>query len=96
MKEMLMGVRVSEGLDTLYGLGVNIEASSRYGKSLHHFGWIPGYVSSLRYFPDIDLTLAIQVNTDVDMIGPEGSFSNIEKQIIHDLFADLDIKAVLH
>jgi D-alanyl-D-alanine carboxypeptidase len=96
MKEMLTGVRVSHSLNTMYGLGVNIEVSSRYGKSLYHLGWAPGYVSSLRHFPDINLTLAIQVNTDVNMIGPEGSFSNLEKQVIHAVFEGLDVKAKLY
>lgn len=50
--------------DTYYGAGVTIHAHTARGKVYGHGGWIPGYVSSLRHYPDYGLTVAFQVNTD--------------------------------
>lgn len=50
--------------DALYGLGVAVYRSSRYGTVYGHGGWIPGYVSSLRYYADHGVAIAFQINTD--------------------------------
>ena len=62
----LLGSKVpfEAGSDDGYGLGVYIQ-DTRFGTSYGHGGWFPGYRSLLRYFPDHEIAVAIQVNTDV-------------------------------
>ena len=48
---------------------------------LGHGGWIQGYVGSLRYYPAQDTAIAIQINSDVGMLGPGGAFDAIERAI---------------
>ena len=80
LDEMLRGVETGAP-DRSYGLGVGIARSGDFGEARGHGGWIPGYVSSLRYYPAHDMAIAIQINTDVDMLGPEGAFDRIERAI---------------
>lgn len=63
-----------------YGLGVGIDRTGTE-EVRGHGGWIPGYVGSLRYYPAQDVAIAIQINTDVGMLGPEGVFNAIEQAI---------------
>lgn len=46
-----------------YGLGVQIR-DSKWGKTLGHSGWFPGYLSEMEYFPEQKAAIAIQFNTD--------------------------------
>ncbi|MEE4360144.1 MAG: serine hydrolase domain-containing protein [Pseudomonadales bacterium] len=70
-RQAIAGVPVSErDPDTRYGLGIAIRASAR-GPVLGHRGWIPGYVSSLAYYPEHDVAIAFQTNTDVGIVGHE-------------------------
>jgi D-alanyl-D-alanine carboxypeptidase len=71
-----------------YGAGVAFYPQGPNGLSWGHGGWIPGYVSSLRYYPDHQLTVAIQINTD----DPEGTLgedwlpvleSRVTRTLIH-------------
>lgn len=81
--EMLTGVSISTADQTIrYGLGVVMEQTSDYGAVRRHSGWIPGYVSSLRYYPEHDLAIAIQVNTDIGMMGREGVFHELERTLV--------------
>lgn len=48
-----------------YGLAVFIDRDS-IGRRLHHSGWYPGYNSIVAHWPEIDLTLALQINRDHD------------------------------
>ena len=54
-----------------YGLGIGITSGGPNGPVYGHAGWIPGYISSLRHYPDYRLTLAIQVNTDIGIADSE-------------------------
>ncbi|MEE4162415.1 MAG: serine hydrolase domain-containing protein, partial [Woeseiaceae bacterium] len=54
--------------DILYGAGVTIYAHTAHGPVYGHGGWIPGFVSSLRHYPDSGLTVAFQVNTDAGTV----------------------------
>lgn len=56
------------GPGTDYGLGVAILKDSVRGQSIGHGGWIPGYVSSLRYYPAYGAAIAFQVNTDIGVV----------------------------
>jgi D-alanyl-D-alanine carboxypeptidase len=49
---------------SLYGLGIAILQESNWGPRYGHRGWIPGYVSSLQYYPGYDTAIAFQANTD--------------------------------
>ena len=51
-----------------YGAGVAIYADTPRGPVLGHGGWIPGYVSSLRHYADLDVTVAFQINTDAGVV----------------------------
>ena len=51
-----------------YGAGVAIYQETPHGPVYGHGGWIPGYVSSLRYYADHNLTIAFQINSDVGVV----------------------------
>ncbi len=59
---------VDGSLDDSYGLGVSIRNSSAFGPVYGHRGWIPGYVSSLQYYPDYGIAIAFQINTDIGIV----------------------------
>jgi D-alanyl-D-alanine carboxypeptidase len=50
--------------DVGYGLGVAVYRAGRIGPVYGHGGWIPGYVSSLRYYAGPGVAVAFQINTD--------------------------------
>lgn len=58
----------SESSDLRYGLAVAIRENERFGTTYGHGGWIPGYCSSLRYYPQYDVAIAFQINTDIGII----------------------------
>ncbi len=79
---MLAGVPMdAETPGASYGLAVSIRRDGAFGEMRGHGGWIPGYVSSLRYYPAHDVAIAIQVNTDIGMLGESGAFDAIEREI---------------
>ncbi|MDV7397119.1 hypothetical protein RZS08_37310, partial [Arthrospira platensis SPKY1] len=51
-----------------YGTGVTIYRNGPYGVSYGHNGWIPGYCSSMRYYPDHHVSVAFQINTEIGII----------------------------
>jgi D-alanyl-D-alanine carboxypeptidase len=70
--QLLDGVAASgDDAMSLYGLGIAILRQSRWGPLYGHRGWIPGYVSSLQYYPDYDTALAFQTNTDREITDAE-------------------------
>ncbi|MBV2361621.1 beta-lactamase family protein [Thalassococcus sp. CAU 1522] len=64
-----------------YGFGVSVIEGGPLGPSWGHAGWIPGYVSSLRHYPDHGLTVAIMVNSDDGMLGPGSPFMALESDL---------------
>ena len=50
--------------DVGYGMGVAVCQTTPFGPVYGHGGWIPGYVSSLRYYADHGVAIAFQINTD--------------------------------
>jgi D-alanyl-D-alanine carboxypeptidase len=60
---MHKGVKANTGRDHLYGLGIQIRPSTS-GKGYGHGGWFPGYLTEMEYFPEIDISIAMQFNTD--------------------------------
>lgn len=70
-QQTLNGVAASDSdVISLYGLGIAIRATSDWGPVYGHRGWIPGYVSSLQYYPGQDIAIAFQTNTDIDISRP--------------------------
>lgn len=65
LDELLASVPVDEGESPVrYGAGVAIRGSGPLGPSWGHAGSIPGYVSSMRYYPEMGIAVAFQINTD--------------------------------
>ena len=54
--------------DIQYGLGVAIYRTGHFGPVYGHGGWIPGYSSSLRYYPDHKVAISFQINTDIGVV----------------------------
>lgn len=66
---LLDGVAVHpDAPGVFYGAGVAIYHDTPLGPVYGHGGWIPGYVSSLRYYADHDLTIAFQINSDLGVV----------------------------
>lgn len=67
LAELLKPVPISPDTpDIQYGLGVAIYKTGPFGPVYGHSGWIPGYSSSLRYYPDHGIAIAFQINTDIN------------------------------
>lgn len=63
-EQMREGVAANTGKDHLYGLGMQIRPGGAAGMGYGHSGWFPGYLTDAAYFPELDLAVAIQFNTD--------------------------------
>ncbi|MCB2173859.1 beta-lactamase family protein [bacterium] len=69
LADLLQAIPTDPDDETIhYGAGVAIYHSGPYGPVYGHGGWIPGYSSSLRYYPDHGVTIAFQLNTDIGII----------------------------
>jgi len=64
-----------------YGLAVFMDAGE-HGRRFSHGGWYPGYHTLAAYWPDRDVTLAVQINRDHDS----------QLREIHAALADLLLK----
>lgn len=60
-----------------YGTGVALIDDTPFGPSWGHGGGIPGYSSSMRYFPDSGIAIAFQINTDIE--APDETTSVVEE-----------------
>jgi D-alanyl-D-alanine carboxypeptidase len=80
LDRLLDGVPVAAGdPDMLYGAGVSLHMNTALGPVYGHGGWVPGYVSSLRHYPDHGVTVAFQINTDVGLMdGKSDLVSSLE------------------
>jgi D-alanyl-D-alanine carboxypeptidase len=69
LDELLNSVPISPDTpDIQYGAGVGIYRTSHFGPVYGHGGWIPGYSSSLRYYPDYGIAIAFQINIDIGIV----------------------------
>lgn len=69
LEELLKSVPVNQDdPDNQYGIAVAIRKKGPFGPTLGHGGWIPGYCSSLRYYPHHGIAIAFQINTDIGLI----------------------------
>lgn len=62
-KQQRTGVAAKTGRNHQYGLGMQIRPSP-LGTSYGHGGWFPGYLTEMDYFPDKNISVAIQLSTD--------------------------------
>lgn len=69
LDDLFTSVPISES-DSLiqYGTAVAIHKGGPFGTVYGHGGWIPGYSSSLRYYPEYDVCVAFQINTDIGIV----------------------------
>jgi D-alanyl-D-alanine carboxypeptidase len=69
LDSLLQSMPISkEDPNTRYGIGVGIHENGPLGSTYGHGGWIPGYSSSLRYYPRYGVAIAFQINTDIGII----------------------------
>jgi D-alanyl-D-alanine carboxypeptidase len=71
-----------------YGLGVAVNTSEQFGLVYGHAGWIPGYVSSLRYYPEVGVAEAFQINSDVSINDNPNILNQIETRLINTLLGN--------
>ena len=75
--------------DTRYGLGIAIHDDSPFGQTYGHGGWIPGYCSSLRYYPKYKVGIAFQINTDIGVMDGEPSVvDQVEQRLADTIMTD--------
>ncbi|MCW9014550.1 MAG: beta-lactamase family protein [Gammaproteobacteria bacterium] len=69
LDELLNSVPISpDTAEIQYGAGIGIYRTGPFGPVYGHGGWVPGYSSSLRYYPDHGVAIAFQINTDIDIV----------------------------
>lgn len=65
-----------------YGAGIAIYESPGLGTVYGHAGWVPGYVSFVRYLAGARIAIAFQTNTDVGLQGDESTaIADIESRL---------------
>lgn len=81
--DLLRGVPVApDQTEKTYGIAVSIDHTNPFGTSYGHRGWIPGYVSSVLYYPEQGLAIAVQINTELGITdGPPSVLPSIEQQL---------------
>lgn len=67
LPDLLCSVPLNDETSRRYGAGVVITPNSPHGVKYGHLGVIPGYISSMQYYPKQGVALAFQVNTDKDV-----------------------------
>ncbi len=69
LDDLLTSVSVADtDPSTSYGLAVAVHTGGPFGPTYGHGGWIPGYTSSLRYYPEYHICIAFQINTDIGIV----------------------------
>ena len=84
LRQMLDGVETARGSNRRYGLGAMIRPSE-HGSVVGHAGYMPGYVSMMGYYTEHDLSVAVQVNTDVgvDLAALESLLDEVAGKLLH-------------
>jgi D-alanyl-D-alanine carboxypeptidase len=83
LEDLLQRIPVSSDRPgVFYGLGITIRENGSPEPVYGHRGWIPGTVSSMCYYPQQKSAIAIQINTDVGMLGASSRvLESIETQL---------------
>lgn len=87
LPELLRSIAIDPDNSTArYGAGVAIHKSEHYGPVYGHAGWIPGYISSFRHYPDLGVTVAFQINTDSGIVNSDENIpGSIDARLIQAL-----------
>jgi D-alanyl-D-alanine carboxypeptidase len=88
LSEMEKGVPAKTGKSDEYGLGVQIRHTD-FGITYGHGGWFPGYLSEMEYFPDYQVAMAMQINTD-DFAKTKGIPHRYILELAHTLLPQLE------
>ena len=75
-----------------YGAGVSIQQKGDLGLVWGHGGVIPGYISSMRYYPKYGISIAFQINTDSIVHNKIDSVGDIEHRLAEILIRSLAIE----
>lgn len=67
LPEILQSVAVAP--EVRYGIATAIRRNRQNQRMYGHTGWIPGYCSSMLYYPELKAAIAFQINTDIGMKG---------------------------
>ncbi|HDP80659.1 MAG TPA: class A beta-lactamase-related serine hydrolase [Spirochaetes bacterium] len=74
-----------------YGIGVAVQENGFFGTTWGHSGWIPGYCSSMRYYPAYGVAVAFQINTDIGIAdGSTEVFNDMERRLAMIVIKSLD------
>lgn len=94
MDDLLQAITVGDQESGIsFGLGVAIEEKSPFGKRYGHLGVIPGYTSSMRYYPQYGVAIAFQINTDVGVSDHSTELVNdMENRLARVIFSTLQPK----
>lgn len=89
LPELLRSVPLDSAGTVGYGLGVAIRNGSPLGPVWGHAGSIPGYTSSLRYYPDSGIAIAFQINADAALLArtDEDFLPRIEQRLVEAVLA---------
>jgi len=88
LADLLMTVEVEpDSADVSYGAGVAVYTTGPFGPVYGHAGWVPGYVSSLRHYPETGVTIAFQINTDIGIIDSTDDVLKIIEETLINVFA---------
>lgn len=91
LKDLLHGVAVSRNADVEYGIATGIHLKGPFGLTYGHGGWIPGYTSSLRYYPRYRIAVAFQINTDIGIVDDSTNLvEELEKRLAQVVIASLE------
>jgi D-alanyl-D-alanine carboxypeptidase len=93
LADLLRAVPVKEEAGLFYGAGVAISTKDSLGVVYGHMGVIPGYTSSMRYFPEYRVVCAFQVNTDIGVWDHSTQMvGDMEKRLAEVVFQNLKEK----
>jgi D-alanyl-D-alanine carboxypeptidase len=83
LDELLRSVPINPQMpERRYGAGVAIYESDEDGPIYGHAGWVPGYVSFVRYVDNRKFAVAFQTNTDIGLLDGESSaIADIETRL---------------
>ncbi len=82
LEDLLEKSRVVAGDGVFYGAGVSIYEGGEHGTSYGHSGWIPGYVTGVRFYPKLNAAVAFQINTDIGVVdGSTGLFDEMVSRL---------------
>lgn len=86
LQEMLEGApAAARAAGSSYGLGVST-FDSPWGKLLGHTGAVPGYRSAAFFLPESGFAYALQINTDIGLVGEGNPFLEINLALLESLF----------